>query len=235
MDAVYCRVSTETQTAENQFEDLFEIAERDGSARDWDEIRRLTAICVVKEVVMKNGVQDRIFYHINQGLADSLAEHYHIYIEQGKSGKAGAPRPMFERLKHDAALRRFDRLLVWKVSRLGRSMRELISSVYELADLKITTVPIKDQTGPIDSTMGKLLWSIQAWSAEMENQQRSEAIKAGIARVKRQGGRIGRKPVVVDMDSLKKLRDANHSIREIAKVLGISRTVVHKHVKMLEN
>jgi DNA invertase Pin-like site-specific DNA recombinase len=71
-------------------------------------------------------------------------------------------------MKRDAAARKFDRLLVWKVSRLGRDMRELISTVYELADLGVTVVPVKSQTGPISSTMGKLLWAIQAWYAEME-------------------------------------------------------------------
>ena len=106
-----------------------------------------------------------------------------IYVEQGKSGRKGSKsRPLFEQMKKDAALRKFDRLLVWKVSRLGRDMREVISTVYELSDLGVTVVPVKSETGPINSTMGKLLWAIQAWFAEMENEERSEAIKAGQAR-----------------------------------------------------
>jgi hypothetical protein len=43
-------------------------------------------------------------------------------------------------------------------------MREVISTVYELADLGITIVPLKSQTGPINTAMGRLLWAIQAWS-----------------------------------------------------------------------
>ena len=35
------------------------------------------------------------------------------------------------------------------------------------------------QTGPINSAIGKLLWAIQAWYAEMENEERSEAVQAG--------------------------------------------------------
>jgi DNA invertase Pin-like site-specific DNA recombinase len=47
-----------------------------------------------------------------------------IYVEQGKPSKADAqPRPLFERMKRDAAARMFDRLPVWKVSRRGRGMR----------------------------------------------------------------------------------------------------------------
>ena len=53
-------------------------------------------------------------------------------------------------------------------------MREVISTVYELSDLGVTVVPVKSDTGPINSTMGKLLWAIQAWFAEMENEERSE-------------------------------------------------------------
>ena len=64
--------------------------------------------------------------------------------------------------------------------------------MYELADLGITVIPVKSQTGPISSTMGKLLWAIQAWYAEMENSEKSEAIKAGQARARAEGTHMGR-------------------------------------------
>ena len=41
-------------------------------------------------------------------------------------------------------------------------MREVISTVYELADLGVTIVPVKSQTGPVNTAMGRLLWAIQA-------------------------------------------------------------------------
>ena len=63
----------------------------------------------------------------------------------------------------DAALRKFDRVLVWKVTRLGQDMRDVISTVYGLVDLGITIVPLKPQTCPINTAMGRLLWAIQAW------------------------------------------------------------------------
>jgi site-specific DNA recombinase len=111
-----------------------------------------------------------------------------IYVEQGRSGKAGArPRPVFVRMKRDAAARKFDRLLVWKVSRLGRDMREVISTVYELAELGVTVVPVRSQTGPINSFMGKLLWAIQAWYAEMENSERSDCNRQERSRFRQSG------------------------------------------------
>ena len=60
----------------------------------------------------------------------------------------------------------------------------MISTLYELADLGVTVVPVKSQTGPITSAMGKMLCAIQAWYAEIENSERSEAIKAGQARAR---------------------------------------------------
>ena len=89
-------------------------------------------------------------------VAAELAAHC-VYIEQGRSGKTGArKRPLFEQMKLDAAQRKFDRLLVWKVSRLGRDMREVISTVYELADLGVTVVPIKSQTSGLEVSGDRL-------------------------------------------------------------------------------
>jgi DNA invertase Pin-like site-specific DNA recombinase len=105
-------------------------------------------------------------------------------------------------MKRDAVTHKFDRLLVWKVSRLGRDMREVISTVYELDDLGITVIPIKSKTGPITSTLGKLLWAIQAWYAEMENGERSEAIKAGQARARADGKHLGRPKRVFDREEV---------------------------------
>ena len=124
-------------------------------------------------------------------------------------------------MKRDAALRKFDCLLVWKVSRLGRDRREVISTVYELADLGITVVPIKSQTGPINSTLGKLLWAIQAWYAEMENDERSKAIRAGQARARAEGKHLGRPRAVFHRDQVAELRAQGLSWREIADKFGV--------------
>jgi hypothetical protein len=44
-------------------------------------------------------------------------------------------------MKRDAAARKFERLVVWKVSRLGRNVREVINTVHELADHGVTVYP----------------------------------------------------------------------------------------------
>jgi putative DNA-invertase from lambdoid prophage Rac len=105
---------------------------------------------------------------------------------------------------------------------LAVDMREVIATVYELADLGVIVIPIKSQTGPINSTMGKLLWAIQAWYAEMENDERSEAIKAGQARARAQGKHLGRPKRIVDRQEVRRRRDQEHlSWPEIARRIEV--------------
>jgi hypothetical protein len=51
VDALYFRVSSERQTTENQFSDLLQVAEKDGSSRDWDHIRQALSNSVYEEQV----------------------------------------------------------------------------------------------------------------------------------------------------------------------------------------
>ena len=143
------------------------IAKLDGSDRDWLSIRALLQKVVVEDQrKTTKGGGTRVVYRVNPEIAEQLAVQW-IYVEQGRSGRKNARRrPLFERMKRDAAGRKFDRLLVWKVSRLGRNMREVINSVYELSDHGVTVFPVKSQTGAMNSTLGKLLWAIQAWFSD---------------------------------------------------------------------
>jgi DNA invertase Pin-like site-specific DNA recombinase len=160
-----------------------QIAERDDSARDWPLIREsLARVVIAEERATPNGSVN--LYRVVPQVAQVLARLC-VYVEQGRSGKTGAKtRALFRQMKRDAAERKFDRLLVGKASRLGRDMREVIATVYELSDHGVSVFPVKSQTGPINSTMGKLLWAIQAWFAEMENDERSDAVVARPTRAK---------------------------------------------------
>jgi DNA invertase Pin-like site-specific DNA recombinase len=223
MDALYFRVSSDRQTVENQFDDLLQAAERDDTGRDWSSIRASLARAVYQENrPARNGAGTRAVYRVRTEVAAELAQQS-IYIEQGKSGRTGGRRrPLFDQMKRDAAARKFTRLLVWKVSRLGRDMREVIDTVYELADLEVTVVPIKSQTGAITSTLGKLLWAIQAWYAEMENDERAEAIKVGQARARAGGKHVGRPRRIFDRQQVLTMRDQDGmSWPAIARTLGV--------------
>jgi putative DNA-invertase from lambdoid prophage Rac len=235
MDALYFRVSSNQQTTENQFEDVLQTAERDNTSRDWSKLRGALASAVYQELrPARTG--SRTVYRVRSEVATALAREF-IYLEQGRSSKRGARRrPVFEQMVRDASARKFTRLLVWKVSRLGRDMREVISTVYELSDLGITVVPVKSQTGAITSTLGKLLWAIQAWYAEMENDERAEAIKAGQAHARASGRPIGRPKRVFDRAQVIAMRDQERlSWPAIARRLRVGVGTVRRAYAALAN
>src|ERR1700677_1023801 len=109
-NGLYFRVSSDRQTTQNQFEDLLEAAEHDGSGRDWPKIRQTLDRAIYQEDRPTRS-STRIVYHIRPEVAAELVRQC-IYVEHGKSGKAGArSRPLFDQMKRDAAASKFDRLL----------------------------------------------------------------------------------------------------------------------------
>lgn len=60
-----------------------------------------------------------------------------IYAEKISGAKANADRPELKRMMKDARWRRFQKVLVWSVDRLGRSMKNLVDVLTALRDLKI--------------------------------------------------------------------------------------------------
>jgi DNA invertase Pin-like site-specific DNA recombinase len=113
----------------------------------------------------------------------------------------------------------------------------VITTVYELADLGITIVPLKSQTGPVNRAMGRLLWAIQGWYAEMENEERSENVKTGQAPA--QGaGQGNRSPPwgigEATAEQIARLRALGHGYKAIAQATGVSRTTVRRILKISE-
>ena len=236
-DALYFRVSSDRQTTENQFDELLDVAHKNCTEHDWDRIRADLGRSIITDtrITRRGAICSR--YRVDTAIAESLAKEC-IYVEQGRSSRRGAQkRPLFERMKRDASQRRFTRLLVWKVSRLGRDMREVISTVYELADLGVTIVPVKSQTGPVNTAMGRLLWAIQAWYGEMENEERSENVRLGQARARAQGKEIGRpREVASDLERrILTLRSAGHGYKAISQTTGVPRSTVRRILKGAES
>jgi DNA invertase Pin-like site-specific DNA recombinase len=235
-DALYFRVSSDRQTTENQFDELLAVAHKDGHQRDWDRVRASLGRCILTETRTTRGGVTRTVYRVDAAIAAHLAKEC-VYVEQGRSSKRGAQkRPLFERMKRDASQGRFTRLLVWKVSRLGRDMREVISTVYELADLGVTIVPVKSQTGPVNTAMGRLRWAIQGWYAEMENEERSENVRLGQARARAQGKEIGRpREVATELEQqILALRLAGNGYKAISQTTGVPRSTVRRILKGAE-
>jgi DNA invertase Pin-like site-specific DNA recombinase len=146
------------------------------------------------------------------------------YIDEGVSG-AKDRRPALDRLVGDARRRRFDVLIVWRLDRLGRNLRHLVTLLEELQALGIAFVSLSEG---IDATTpaGKLQMHILAAIAEFERARIAERVRAGLARVRAKGQRLGRRPHWISDEDL--LRVADLSNRRAAAALGIPSSVLHR-------
>ena len=153
-------------------------------------------------------------------------EIYQEYVDRGVSG-AKESRPALDKLMKDARKRKFDILLVWKFDRFARSTKHLVTALEELEGLGIDFCSYEDS---IDTSTnhGRLVFTIMGAIAEFERSLIRERVLAGIRRAKENGIRLGRPPLEVDIEKMKELVLNGNSVREIAKQMGISKSLVHK-------
>ena len=112
------------------------------------------------------------------------------FVDQGISGTRER-RPALDALITDAKRRRFDVLVYWRLDRLGRSLKHLVTLLDELQALGVAFVSLQEG---IDATTpaGKLQMHILAAIAEFERARIAERVTAGLARAKKQGKKLGR-------------------------------------------
>ena len=151
-------------------------------------------------------------------------------IFQEKASGAQRDRPaLVEALSY---LRKGDVLVVWKMDRLARSLKQLIETIEDLDQKKIG---FRSVTEAIDTTTpgGKLIFHIFGALAEFERSIIRERTKAGLASARARGKMGGRPPAMKDGDiAAAKALLANQEItvKEIANRLGISVATLYKHI-----
>ena len=150
------------------------------------------------------------------------------YVEKA-SGKAGSKRPVFARLMADAAMKRFDVVLVWKLDRFGRSLHHLIDNVQALDNFGIRFIaPSMGIDTDNRSPVGKLLLHIMGAFAEFERALIVERVRTGVAEAKRQGKHCGRPRKIFRRDQALELHAAGRSLREIARIMQIGLGTVQR-------
>lgn len=118
--------------------------------------------------------------------------HKHVileeYVDRGLSGKKGVLRPELNRLLVDAekGRRDFEAVLVWRLSRFGRSFPDLIENVARLNEAKIDFLS-KQESFQLDTTMGRFAFRIMCAAVEMEREVISENTIAGMKLARSQG------------------------------------------------
>ncbi len=130
--------------------------------------------------------------------------------------------------------RRGDSLVVWRLDRLGRSLRHLIDVVHDLEQRGVALVSLTEQ---IDTSTpgGRLVFHVFGALAQFERELIRERTMAGLAAAKARG-RVGGRPTVWTENKLKTaqvMRDSgDYDITSIAKVLGVSRASVYRALQL---
>ena len=153
---------------------------------------------------------------------------YRVFTETASG--AAADRPVLEQVLDQ--LRPGDTLVVWKLDRLGRSLRHLVDTVSGLAGRGVGFRSLQEQ---VDTTTpgGKLVFHVFAALAEFERDLIRERTGAGLAAA-RARGRQGGRPSVMTPHKLRVAREMyaskQYTVAAIAKTLGVSRASIYRHL-----
>ena len=129
-------------------------------------------------------------------------------------------------------LRTGDTLVVWRLDRLARSLKDLITLINQLEENKIG---FKSITESIDTTTpsGRLIFHIFGALAEFERNLIRERTMAGLEVARARGRKGGRRPKLSDKQKslvLKLHKDGKHSIKDICQMLNISKQTLYNYI-----
>jgi DNA invertase Pin-like site-specific DNA recombinase len=147
-----------------------------------------------------------------------IVEEYCDYESGSKSD-----RSEFQRMFKDASQRKFDLVLFWALDRLSRE--GVLQTLTHLNRLESYGVGFRSYTEQFFDSCGPFkdaVIAILAVLAKQERVKRAERTKAGLARVRASGRRLGRPKLTVSTLEAAKLRAAGMSGRAIATKLGVS-------------
>jgi DNA invertase Pin-like site-specific DNA recombinase len=121
-----------------------------------------------------------------------VARWLKAYKDHGISGAKGRDkRPGFDALCRDATKRQFDVIMAWSVDRLGRSLQDLVGFLSELHTLGIDLF-LHQQGLDTTTPAGKAMFQMMGVFAEFERAMIQERVRAGLARARSEGKRLGR-------------------------------------------
>jgi DNA invertase Pin-like site-specific DNA recombinase len=150
--------------------------------------------------------------------------------DEGVSGTTGRDkRPAYDALLKGIARRDFDKVAIFNIDRLARSMTELLKV---LEELKAKRVGLYIDQLAIDTATpaGELLFNIAGAMAQFERQLIQSRVKAGIARAKAKGVKLGRKRIddAKVVAQVKRLRASGMGKVRIGKAVGIGTSTVQR-------
>ena len=149
-----------------------------------------------------------------------------VFKDEGISG-ATTKRPALQRCLK--ALQAGDILIVWKLDRLGRSLRDLI---HMLDELRERGVRFRSLTEAIDTETptGRAMWQMIGVLAELERSLITERTRAGVKAAQVRGVKFGRtlKLSAQQVNHARKLIEGGEPVPQVAKLLNVDRATMYR-------
>lgn len=141
-------------------------------------------------------------------------------------------RPEFKKLQEAIFNGELQTVVVWKLDRLSRNLRDGINVLADWCDRGLRVVSVTQQID-FNGTLGKMLAAVLLGVAQMEQETRRERQSVGIAVAKERGVYKGRPPGTskAKPDRAKALRTKGLKDHEIAEALGVSRRTVQRNLR----
>lgn len=140
----------------------------------------------------------------------------HVFLDRASGGSD--KRTGYQALLAAARARRIDVIVVTKLDRLARSLRELVNLVAELGTIGVDLI-VTDQAIDTTTSNGRLQFHLMAAFAEFERDMIRDRVNRGLDRAREKGKKLGRPGTVVDLDEVRRRRGTGESLRAIASSL----------------
>lgn len=152
-----------------------------------------------------------------------------VFVDDGISGSNGRDkRPGYDRLCRGIARREFHQVVAWSVDRLGRSLQDLVAFLGEL-HAKGVDLYLHQQGIDTSTPAGKAMFHMLGVFSEFERAMIAERVKAGLARARSQGKRLGRRPVSDEViERIREQLATGVGILRTAKMLGVGTGTVQR-------
>jgi len=151
------------------------------------------------------------------------------FVDKGESG-AKDSRPALDRMIDRARTGKLDLIAVWKLDRLGRTLKGLVTLVDDLGRWGVDLVSARDPAFDTTSSAGRLIFQVMGAVAEYERGIIRERALAGIRRAQARGVHCGRNPKEIDVRPAVALLEQGRNLSEVARILAIDRTTLRRRL-----
>jgi DNA invertase Pin-like site-specific DNA recombinase len=178
------------------------------------------------------------------GYARVSTQDQNLHLQKDALKKAGCEKIFVDKVSGTVSdrpgleralemLRKGDTLVVWRLDRLGRSLKHLIELMGELEERKFGFRSLQESINT-STPGGKLIFHMFGALAEFERNLISERTQAGLAAARARGRKGGRPKALNSKQrevAIGLYKERNHSVQEICRIMGISKPTLYEYLR----